>query len=183
MDITRQSTLKSDWLYSLQLKMEKLYTISKNKTRNWLWLRSWNPYGKIQWRNKKIRIPVNELIDTLWCIMASLIGNLVKNPPAMQETLAWSLGQDDPRRRDRPPAPVFLGFHCGSADEESACNAGDLGLEDPWRREWLPLQYPGLENHMDGVVHGVAKNWTWLSNFHFHFWCIHNVSFEIWFLI
>ena len=25
---------------SLQLKMEKLYTVSKNKTRNWLWLRS-----------------------------------------------------------------------------------------------------------------------------------------------
>ena len=31
MDITRWSTLKSDWLYSLQLKMEKLYTVSKNK--------------------------------------------------------------------------------------------------------------------------------------------------------
>ena len=37
MDITRQSTLKSDWLYSLQPKMEKLYTVSKNKTRGWLW--------------------------------------------------------------------------------------------------------------------------------------------------
>ena len=38
-DITRWSTLKSDWLYSLQLKMEKLYTVSKNKTGSWLWLR------------------------------------------------------------------------------------------------------------------------------------------------
>ena len=28
------------WLYSLQPKMEKLYTVSKNKTRSWLWLRS-----------------------------------------------------------------------------------------------------------------------------------------------
>ena len=36
MDITRWSTLKSDWLYSLQPKMEKLYTVNKNKTRNWL---------------------------------------------------------------------------------------------------------------------------------------------------
>ena len=34
MDITRWSTPKSDWLYSLQPKMEKLYTVSKNKTRN-----------------------------------------------------------------------------------------------------------------------------------------------------
>ena len=48
MDITRWSTLKSDWLYSLQPKMEKLYTVSKNKTRSWLWLRSWTPYCQIQ---------------------------------------------------------------------------------------------------------------------------------------
>ena len=44
MDITRWSTPKSDWLYSLQPKMEKLYTVSKNKSRSWLWLRSWTPY-------------------------------------------------------------------------------------------------------------------------------------------
>ena len=48
MDITRWSTPKSDWLYSLQPKMEKLYTVSKNMTRSWLWLRSWTPYCKIQ---------------------------------------------------------------------------------------------------------------------------------------
>ena len=35
-DITRWSILKSDWSCSLQPKMEKLYTVSKNKTRNWL---------------------------------------------------------------------------------------------------------------------------------------------------
>ena len=48
MDITRWSILKSDWLYSLQPKMEKLYTVSKNKTRSWLWLRSWTPCCQIQ---------------------------------------------------------------------------------------------------------------------------------------
>ena len=37
MDITRWSILKSDWLYSLQPTMEKLYTVRKNKTRSWLW--------------------------------------------------------------------------------------------------------------------------------------------------
>ena len=31
MDITRWSTLKSDWLYSLQPKMEKLYTVSRTR--------------------------------------------------------------------------------------------------------------------------------------------------------
>ena len=48
MDITRWSTRKSDWLYSLQPKMEKLYTVNKNKTRSWLWLTSWTPYCQIQ---------------------------------------------------------------------------------------------------------------------------------------
>ena len=47
MDITRWSILKSDWLYSLQSKMEKLYTVSINNTMSWLWCRSWTPYCKI----------------------------------------------------------------------------------------------------------------------------------------
>ena len=34
MDITRRSIPKSDCLYSLQLKMEKLYTARENKTRS-----------------------------------------------------------------------------------------------------------------------------------------------------
>ena len=48
MDITRWSSPKSDWLYSLQPKMEKLYTVSKNKTGSRLWLISWTPYCQIQ---------------------------------------------------------------------------------------------------------------------------------------
>ena len=48
MDITRWSTPKSDLLYCLHPKMEKLYTVSKNKTGSWLWLRSWTPYCQIQ---------------------------------------------------------------------------------------------------------------------------------------
>ena len=48
MDITRES-LKSDWLCCLQPKMEeKHYTVRKNKTWSWLWLRSWAPYCKIK---------------------------------------------------------------------------------------------------------------------------------------
>ena len=48
MDITWWSTPKSDWLYSLQPKMEKFNTVSKNKTGSWLWLKSWAPYCQIQ---------------------------------------------------------------------------------------------------------------------------------------
>ena len=47
-DITRWSIPKSDWLYSLQAEMQKLCTVSKNKTESWMWLRSWTVYCKIQ---------------------------------------------------------------------------------------------------------------------------------------
>ena len=53
MDITRWSTPKSEWLYSLQQKMEKLYTVSKIKTRSWLWLRSWTFYYQFRLKLKK----------------------------------------------------------------------------------------------------------------------------------
>ena len=78
-----------------------------------------------------------------------------------------------PWRRDRLPTPLFLGFPCGSAGKESACNAGDLSLvpglgRSPREGNSYPLQYSGLENCMYCIVHGVAKSWTQLSNFHFH---------------
>ena len=40
--------------------------------------------------------------------------------------------------------------------------------EIPWRRERLPTSvfWPGLENSVDCVVHGVAKSRTRLSDFH-----------------
>ena len=55
------------------------------------------------------------------------------------------------------------GFPGGSAGEESACNAGDLGLlpglgRCPGEGKRYLLQYSGLENSMDCVVQGVAKN-------------------------
>ena len=97
--------------------------------------------------------------------MASFIAQLVKNPPAMQETPDQFLGQEDRWRRDRLPTPVFLGFPCGSAGKESASNAGDLGsvpgLESsPGEGKDYPLQYSGLENSMGCIVHGVAKSRT-----------------------
>ena len=59
MDITIWSILKSDWLYSFQLKMEKFYTVSKTKTRSWLWLRSWTPYCQIQTYWRKLGKPLD----------------------------------------------------------------------------------------------------------------------------
>ena len=65
----------------------------------------------------------------------------------------------------------MLGFPSGSAGKESVCSAGDLGSIPGWGRspgegKGYPLQYSGLENSMDCIVHGVAKSRTQLSDFH-----------------
>ena len=71
-----------------------------------------------------------------------------------------------------------VGFPGGSADQESTCNAGDLGSipglgRSPGEGNSYLLQYSGLENSMDCIVHGVTKSQTQLSNFYFHpFKCI-----------
>ena len=63
-----------------------------------------------------------------------------------------------------------MGFCCGSAGKETACNEGDLGSipglgRCPGEGNSYPLQYSGLENSMFYIVHGVAKSQTQLSNF------------------
>ena len=65
-----------------------------------------------------------------------------------------------------------ISFPGGSAGKESACSVGDLGSipglrRTPGERKGYPLQYSGLENPMNCIVHGVAKSQTWLTNFHF----------------
>ena len=94
---------------------------------------------------------------------ASLVAQMVKNPPAMGETQVQFLGQEDPRRTDRLPTPVFLGFPCGSAGKESACNAGDPSLipgsgKIPWRRDRLPtpvfLGFPGGLDSKESACNG-----------------------------
>ena len=63
-------------------------------------------------------------------------------------------------------------FPCGSVGKESACNVGDLdsipGLgRCPGEGKGYALQYSGLENSMDYIVHGVTKSQTQLGKFYF----------------
>ena len=72
-------------------------------------------------------------------------------------------------RRDRLPTPVFLGFPCGSAGKESACNVGDLGLIPGLGRspgegkgypypEFWPGEFHGLCKSMG--LQGVGHDWA-----------------------
>ena len=85
---------------------------------------------------------------------ASLVAQLVKNLPAMQETPIQFLGQEDPWRRGGPCNSVFMGFPGGSDGKESACKGGDLGLipgsgRAPGIGNGNPPQYSCLENSMN----------------------------------
>ena len=77
----------------------------------------------------------------------SLVAQLIKNLPAMRETLVDSWVRKICWRRDRLPTPVFLGFHGGSADKRIHPQCRTPGFNPwvgkiPWRRE--RLQYSSL---------------------------------------
>ena len=70
------------------------------------------------------------------------------------------------------PLGIVGGFPGGSAGKELPCNSRDLssvpGLgRCPGEGNSYPLQYSGLENSTDCIVHGVTKSWARLIDFHF----------------
>ena len=78
-------------------------------------------------------------------------------------SLSWDLS-DPGNEPESPPSSAFaggfFGVPCGSAGKESASNAGDLGSISGLGRslgKGYSLQYSGLENSMDCIIHGVAK--------------------------
>ena len=69
---------------------------------------------------------------------------------------------------------LYLNLHKGfpsSVGKESTCNAGGpvsipgLGRSSGEGKGY-PLQYSGLKNFTDCIVHGVTKSGTWLNDFH-----------------
>ena len=70
-------------------------------------------------------------------------------------------------RKDSLPIPVSLGFPCGSAGKESACNVGDLGSipalgRSPGEGNSYPLQSSCLENphKQRSLTERVRQDWV-----------------------
>ena len=76
------------------------------------------------------------------CLWASLVAQMVKSLPAVQETWVQSLRQEDP------------------LEKGMAIHSSILAWRILWTEEPSGLQ-----------VHGVAKSWTQLSDFTFFFLC------------
>ena len=69
---------------------------------------------------------------------------------------------------------VFGGFPDSPVGKDSPCNARDHGSipglkSSPGEEKGYPLQYSGLENSMDSIVHGATKNQIQLRDFCFDF--------------
>ena len=77
---------------------------------------------------------------------ASLVAQMVKNPPAMQENWVWSLGGEDP------------------LEKGTASQSGILAWRIPWAEEPGGLQSKGLQR----VRHKLATNT--FTFFFFHYW-------------
>ena len=110
-----------------------IQTLMLPLTAVWPWASYLTSLYQTRENNSKYLPNINRIIVIIKCIdkvlpnvWVSLVAQLVKNPPAMQETWVSSLGWEDPLEKGN-----------------------------------------GLENSMDCIVHGVAKSWTRLSDFHF----------------
>ena len=92
--------------------------------------------------------------DRLYLAWASLIAQLVKNLPAMQETPVRVLGREDLLKRDRLPTPVFLGFPCGSDGKNLP------GMRETWIHSlgWKDLLEKGTATHCSILVWRIP--WT-----------------------
>ena len=99
------------------------------------------------------------LARILLCKWASMVAQLVKNPPAMWETWIWSLGREDPWRRQRLPTPVFW-------PRELHGLYGPWGHKELDTTEYLSLSFVnwGLEtNKMTSKISLGTNNILWIE--------------------
>ena len=90
---------KSDWLYSFQLKMEKLYTVSKSKTGSGPWFRSWAPYWKIPAKLSPIICALDCCCTDIWQPWPSY---------TLPSVVELSLVFDTPKCRYKLSPSIFL---------------------------------------------------------------------------
>ena len=97
-------------------------------------------FGVSVWRTLSVKVGIMNFISgsDFKFRMISLVTQLIKYPPAIQETLVQSLSWEDPLRREWLPTPVFL--------------PGEFnGLYSPWYHkeldttEWLSLSMCTVE--------------------------------------
>ena len=103
-----------------------------------------------------------KFLASLFCPLTSLLRNLFHSCPGHWSLTPCLVSLWGSTPAFRGCSCAFGGFPASSAGKESTCNAGDLGSIPGLGRSagegnGYPLQYSGLEDSMDCIVHGVAK--------------------------
>ena len=70
---------------------------------------------------------------------ASLLAQMIKNLPTMQETEVWSQGGEDPLEKGMAPIPIFLPGE--SYGQRSLVGYSPWGLKESDMTEWLTHSY------------------------------------------
>ena len=123
--------------------------------------------GKILWRRDKLPTPI---------FLGFPCGSVGKESAcnAGDPGSIPGLGRSSGEGIGYLPTPEFLGFPCGSVGKESTYSVGDLDLipglgRSPGKGKGYLLQYSGLENSKDCIVHRSQGVRHGLRDFHFHF--------------
>ena len=90
---------------------------------------------------------------------ASLVAQLVKNPPAVQETIVQFLGWEDPLEKVKDMHCSILGLSWWPQLVKNPPAMWRPGFDPwvwkiPWRREWLPTLV-----FCPGEFHGLYSPW------------------------
>ena len=80
----------------------------------------------------------------LSCWMGFPSGSVVKNPPAMQETWVWSLGQEDPLEKEMATLSSILAWKIPWTEEPGGLQT--IGLQRV-RHDWAYRHYDGIISH------------------------------------
>ena len=111
---------------------------------------------------------------------ASLVAQLVKNPPAMQETWVWSLGWEDALEKGKTTHSSILAWRilwdCRvSLEKAIATHSSTLAWKIPWTEEPVGLLSMGCtESDTTEAIYQQQQqqqqqqSQTWLRDFHFH---------------
>ena len=110
--------------------------------------------------------------DHLTCLLRNLYMSQEATVRTLHRTTDWFQIGKGIQGCVLSPSLLNLGFPCGSAGKDSACNAGDLGWipglgRSPGEEKGFPLQYSGLDS-LDCIAHGVTRSRTRPSDFYFH---------------
>ena len=92
----------------------------------------------------------------------SLVAQMVKNPPAMQETQVWSLGQKDPLEKGMTTHSSILAWRIPQTEQPGRLQS--MGSQSPWGRFILSYHIHRIRKHICFVCTGPSiQHGVWHS--------------------